>query len=529
MKTNIKRILALALAAACLFTFAACGSSAPAATTAAPAAAPEATAAAAAETPAAAEAKDTLRIRIPDAFSTLDPMGWSLDTDATLCNQVYEPLIRIDDDTNIIPVLATGYEFSEDGMSCVFTLRDGVTFSNGDPMLASDVKFSIERAQNSAYLSGNVSMIGSVEADNDANTVTVFMPAPAPDLLEGITFIHIVSEKFVNENVDENGALGYKTCGTGPYVLSDVEQDVKVCFTANPTYWGEAAKIPNLEFVLIVDDFTALNAFKGGSIDISRFASTSWPEIVSDPNYNTAELATNHVTYFIFNINAEPFNNENLRKAVACAMDRDAMCLFVMEGLAAPTYTVCTPLMTGYAEIQPECTYDLAAAKDYLAKAGYPDGLDIGTIETLAGTYFESAALVLKDQLAAIGITSEVVALEANTLIEHGMTGNFTMLTLGQTNTNDMSWIESYYGASYLGSLNMAGYTTEEMEAKLLAARTCMDPVARVAMYKEILEMADAATAYLPIFNKTLCIAWDANLDYTPSIRRECYAPASWN
>ncbi|MDO4492495.1 MAG: ABC transporter substrate-binding protein [Clostridia bacterium] len=480
----------------------------------------------------ATAADDTLRIRVNDSFATLDPQGWALDTDRMLCRQVYEPLVEYADDTTELFVLASGYTISDDGKSYTFALRSGVNFSNGDPMTASDVKFSIERAKNSAYLSSMMTLIESVVADDAANTVTVTMPTAAPGLIEAMSYVYVVNQDWVEQNADETGALGVKTCGTGAYMLKDFTQDVSVTFEKNPGYWGTPANIANLQFMLVTDENTALTAFQAGELDVAKFSTNSqnWAGIKSNAAFTTAELATNHVTYFVFNMNQAPFNDVRVRQAIACAANREDMILFAMDGFGAPTYSVVTPYMTGYAEIEPSCNYDLDRAAALLAEAGYPNGAGLSfELQTLAGSYFEDCAVALQGALQMLGIDCTVTPLEANTLIGNGMSGSFQMLTIGQSNTYDMNWLSTYYGTESIGALNMAQYSDAAVDEKMAAAAVCTDAEARVAMYKDILTTVDAACAYLPLFNKTLCVAWNANLDYAHSVHQvPNYAVASW-
>ena len=92
-----------------------------------------------------------------------------------------------------------------------------------------------------------------------------------------------------------------------------------------------------------------------------------------------------------------------------------------------------------------------------------------------------------------------------------------------------MSWVSTYYGTEHIGSMNMAGYSNPDVDAKLQEASTCMDPEERVSLYQALLEQLDEECIYVPLFNKTLCIAWNANLNYTPTVRAERFADVSWN
>ena len=513
MNKNLKRVLSLSMAAATLLSCAACGSKG-----------------SDGKTNDGSAEKTELNIRIPDSFSTVDPHNWSLDSDFRLCYQIYEPLYRVDDDTNEIPVLATGYTVSDDGLAYTFQLRDDAVFTNGEKMTADDVKFSIDRARASSYVPGDyVTTVSSVDADNEANTVTVNLSKPTPGLIEGLSYVLIVNQKFVEENQDENGLLGFNACGTGPYMMKDHVQDVSVTMEANPEYRDGEPAIKTLNFKLVTDENTALTAFQAGELDISRFNTANWDVLKDNDAYKTEELTANHVSYLVINVNQPPFDNVLVRQAIACALNKDDIITMSIDGLATPADTLVTPMMVGYGEITPAYTYDVDRAKELLAEAGYPDGLDIGEIQALSGTYFEDMALVAQQELAEVGITCTVSGLEANTLISNCMTGSFGMATMGQTNSYDMSWLSTYYASENIGSLNMSMYSNPDIDAKLAEANTCMDPEKRIALYQEILTTVDTDCPYIPLFNKTLCMAWSSDLSYTPTVRMESYANCSWN
>lgn len=474
-------------------------------------------------------AKDVLNLRIADAFSTLDPQGWSLDSDFRMCYQIYEPLYRVDDKTNQIPVLAESYDISDDELSYVFHLRDDVTFTNGEKLTATDVQYSIERAKNSSYLQSNVETVDTVDADDAANTVTVHVTKPTPGLIEGLSFVLIVNKKFAEENKDENGMLGFKTCGTGPYMLKEYTPDVSVTMEANPNYRGGVPAIKELKFFLIADENTALTAFQAGELDIATFSNTSnWETLKSNPNFKTDELTTNHVTYMIMNTEKAPFDNPLVREAISYAVNRDDIIAMAMNGMATPTYELVTPMMVGYPETEPAYQYDPEKAKELLKEAGYPNGLDIGEIQTLSGSFFEDVAVVVQQQLAAVGITSSISSLEANTLISNAMGGNIGMAAMGQSNTYDMSWLSTYYSTDNIGSMNMARYSNPEVDQMLEAANTEMDPQKRISLYGDILKKVDKEAIYIPLFNRKSCVAWAANLNYTPSVRTATYADCSF-
>ncbi len=219
-----------------------------------------------------------LNLRIGDAFSTVDPHNLSLNADISLSRQIYEPLYWINDEGEEIPMLATQYSVSEDGLTWTFTLRDGVTFHNGDPLKASDVVYSYERCFDNAYMQEKVEAIDSVTAPDDS-TVEFHLKYQFSPLMEKIASIGIVSESFAEANKDEQGFLGFNACGTGAYTVKEAIQDVSITLEAYPDYWDGEAPIKTLNFELITDDTTAITAFEAGEIDAMNIPSANWQQI----------------------------------------------------------------------------------------------------------------------------------------------------------------------------------------------------------------------------------------------------------
>lgn len=469
--------------------------------------------------------RSDLNIRITDSFSTLDPQYWGLLTEFKLISQIYEPLFRLDSQQNEVPVLASGYELADDGLSIRFTLKDGVYFSNGEELSASDVKYSIERTTGSPYLSGNVSTIASVDADDELNTVTIYLSAPTPAIVENISWIYIVNEDFVEANKDENGLLGFNVCGTGPYTLGDYTLDSSISLTANPEYRDGAAPIQTLNYFIIQDNSTASNAIQSGELDLAQISPSNIALLKANDGLNTQSIATTHITYLIFNTQQAPFDDALVRQAIASAINREDIIALDIEGMAKLTYTFASPLMVGYADIDPQFPYDPERAKELLAQAGYADGLDLGEVKTIAGTGLME---IVQQQLAQVGISMTIQGEEVNALLSDLMTGNFGMSNMGMTNTYDMSWLANFYHSKNIGFYNLAQYSNDQVDELLTQAATEMDGQKRQALYQEFLEIADTDTPYVSLYNKYSSYAWNSNLNYTPDAKYVLYYDVSW-
>lgn len=475
-----------------------------------------------------ASGRTDLNLRIGDAFSTVDPHNLSLNSDIMLSRQVYEPLYWINDEGEEIPMLATEYSVSEDGLTWTFQLREGVTFQNGDPLTAQDVVYSYERCFDNAYMQEKVEAIDSVTAPDDS-TVEMHLKYQFSPLMEKIAAIGIVSQSFVEANMDDQGLLGFNACGTGAYSVKEAIPDVSITLEAYSGYWGGEAPIKTLNFEQITDETTAVTAFEAGEIDVMSIPSANWTQISESGQYNTDSRPSNHVVYLIFNTEAAPFDNRELRQAIAYAINREDIIAVAADGPADPATSLATSYMLGYTEDHMTYEYDPEKAKELLAEAGYPDGLDIGSMKTMSGSYFEKVMQVVQSQLAEIGITSTIEGMDGNSLVEDCITGNFTLADMGQNLSLDYDFLKTYFNEEYINGLNMARVSDSQIQELFEQGASTTDREERLAIYQEIEDLTQELCAYVPLYNLQTTTAWNKDLNYTPSVTGVLYKDCSWN
>ena len=475
-----------------------------------------------------ASGRTDLNLRISDAFSTVDPHNLSLNSDIMLSRQVYEPLYWINDEGEEIPMLATEYSISEDGLTWTFQLREGVTFQNGDPLTAQDVVYSYERCFDNAYMQEKVEAIDSVTAPDDS-TVEMHLKYQFSPLMEKIAAIGIVSQSFAEANMDDQGLLGFNACGTGAYSVKEAIPDVSITLEAYSGYWGGEAPIKTLNFEQITDETTAVTAFEAGEIDVMSIPSANWAQISESGQYNTDSRPSNHVVYLIFNTEAAPFDNRELRQAIAYAINREDIIAVAADGLADPATSLATSYMLGYTEDHMTYEYDPEKAKELLAEAGYPDGLDIGSMKTMSGSYFEKVMQVVQSQLAEIGITSTIEGMDGNSLVEDCITGNFTLADMGQNLSLDYDFLKTYFNEEYINGLNMARVSDSQIQELFEQGASTTDKEERLAIYQEIEDLTQELCAYVPLYNLQTTTAWNKDLNYTPSVTGVLYKDCSWN
>ncbi|SMG59240.1 peptide/nickel transport system substrate-binding protein [Rhodococcus rhodochrous J3] len=337
----------------------------------------------------------------PAAFSYLTP--------------VYDRLTQmksVDGELELAPMVATEWEFSEDGRAVVFTLREGITFSDGAALDAAAVKATLDHAKNTpgSTVASTLSMIESVEVV-DPTHVKVVANRPAADIpyvLAGVEGSLISPQALDNPDLDINPV------GSGPYVATSVKVGDSATYERREGYWDPAAQLSKTITIQgITDDNARLNALRSGQIDMM---------LAKVSQYNQASKLGSGFGYFAYPIsqvytlnvnNTRPnLDQQAVRQALNFAVDRDGINTSLLDGQCAPNPQPLTPPMNGFLTDPPiEYTYDPDKARTLLAEAG----VENLTIETVVGAGLapqNEIGEALKAQFNEIGVTLEVTPMQ---------------------------------------------------------------------------------------------------------------------
>lgn len=486
--------------------------------------------------PSSGEVRDSVTLATNMVITTIHPF----DMTSLQCNQVrsqiYESFYYYNDATKEFePRVAESYEVSDDGMTYTFHLRKGVKFHNGDEMKASDVVYSVENALTAPSLATYVAAIeGAVEVDD--YTVNINLKNPSAPFMMNLTNLYIVSEKACEEAGD---ALGNSAvaCGTGPFAVKEYNPDVQIVLEAFEDYYLGAAAIKTVTFKPITDASTGLVAFENGELDFYNVPTSDWEAISSSGKYNTELVAANHISYINVNYTGV-LADKNVRLAIAHCVDKAAMNMAAYDGLAveAPGM-ISSKYVVGAPEDPIVYDYNIEKAKEYLAKAGYPNGLDVGSILTMAGTYYEKIALVLQSCLAEAGITCTLDSMEQAAALAQMATGDFDILTSGYSCQFDYDFWKVMTHTSAddgmfvkLGRADESlGLKADEIDAAYDAAEVELDADARNDLYKQVDDLLMETGCFLPVFNKTVPYAWNKDLNATNHATYYMVYEWSWN
>jgi peptide/nickel transport system substrate-binding protein len=443
----------------------------------------------------------SLRIALQVEPYTFDPNYYKSMVDLMVDRLMYETLVTFDAEARLIPELATRWE-RVDNLTWRFWLREDVLFHDGTPFTAEAVKISLERAYESPYGYIDKTLFDSVTIESDY-VITINTTAPYPTLLNdlAIAIDAIYSPTAIAQYGDD---IKMHPVGTGPFVFDQYVPKQKVVLKANPAYWGGAPYLDEVVFLPIPDPTTRLLAFEAGDVDV---VIDPLPQVVeqyeASADYTVVKGPNTRIVWLGFNSGSGLFTDKLLRKAVSYAINYPAIIEYVCEGWVRPAVGPVPPeLLTN--PIENGFTYDPVLAKEYLAQAGYPEGLKV-KIWTGEGRYLRDREIAetIATQLAEIGIEAEVTVWEWGAywtaIMEH--TQEMYMIGAGYANASAYSPLKglfstgvpynhgNYSNATFDALISLAGQTldsAEHEEVLLAAMRILMTDVALVPIYNKL-------------------------------------------
>lgn len=519
---KMRSLLALALIAVMLL--AGCGK----AESSAPAAEAPAAEAPAAEAPAAeAPARTDIRLCIASEVTSLDPYNTTASADYQVFLQMYEGMFFLNSDMELEPRVAESYSVAEDGMTYTFNIRKGVKFHNGEELKASDVVFSIERAMASTAMANRTASIESVKAVDDytVEVKTIDVMAAA---LNQIAEIDIMSEAIVTAEGENFGQTAVDA-GTGPYMLDTYDRSTKITMKGFDDYYRGAPAIKDVTFSVMTDSSTSLISFEAGELDLISCPLSSWNNVSANPAYKTELVDTTHISYVALNRSVAPFDNADLRKAIAYAINKEACIIAAYEGLAAEGVCLLNPAVIALAPTDGVAySYDPELAKEYLAKAGYPDGVDIGEFLVYGSGYWPKFAEVIQQSLADVGITVELVTMDTSAVIADMKVGNYTMGTGGMACDREVGYLARFCHSRNIQS-SAVKFGDAWIDEKLDESDRELDATKRAALIKEVNDYVMEDASLLPVFHKTTPYVYNADLNGTFNLNYYFIYNFSWN
>jgi oligopeptide transport system substrate-binding protein len=467
-------------------------------------------------------------INLGDTIRDLDSTTTTDSVSSDVLLNVMEGLYRLDENTQPQPAQAESVDISEDQLTYTFTLRDGIKWSNGDPVTAQDFKYAWLRAINpdtgsqyayiittfvegaAAYNEGSGSESDVAIDAIDDKTLEVKLADPSPFWL-GLTsfFTYLpLQQKFAEQQGDKYAQSSDALLYNGPYLLEQFKPTEGVTLVKNDDYWNASeVDIEKVEGKIVKELDTAVNLYESDELDVVGLEGEYVDEYKDSPEYHTTTFFATF--YMVGNQKEEIFQNLNIRKAIQIGYDRDALVNQILKN-GSPAATGLVPegmdgpgdqtFREAQGPVQPE--YDAAAAKDLFQK-GIDELGENPTIELLA--YDDSTsrdiATFLQSQFEDnLGAKIDVKVQPFDRKLELESNGEFQLSWQGWIGDyNDpMTFLDLFESTS---SFNTQKYSNAEYDKLISQAREELNEDKRMDMLLEaerILVEDDAGTA--PMF-----------------------------
>lgn len=381
-------------------------------------------------------AQDSITIGMQLEPPNLDPTGGAAAAiDEVVYSNIFEGLTRFGADGSVNPGLAESWDISQDGTVWTFALREGVTFHDGTTMDAEDVKFSLDRARAEDSTNAQKALFADITDVSavDAQTVQVTLANPNGNFAFNMAWGDAVI--VAPESADTNATA---PVGTGPFKLGAWVQGDRVEIVANDAYWGNAPALAGATFKFISDPNAAFAAMMSG--DVHAFPVFPAPELLAtfeaDPRFNVIVGSTEGET--ILSTNNAAITDVRVRKAIAHAIDRQAIIDGAMFGYGTPIGTHFAPHNPDYVDLTGNSAYDPDMARALLAEAG-AEGLTLRMMLP-PPSYARRGGEIIASQLRAVGIETEVANVEWAQWLEQVFRGkDFDLTIVSHTEPADIN------------------------------------------------------------------------------------------
>jgi peptide/nickel transport system substrate-binding protein len=468
----------------------------------------------------AGKANDTLVYASDSEPENVSPYHNSAREGVILARNVWDTLIHRDPATGQHqPMLATAWTWI-DPVTLELTIREGVTFHNGDPLTPEDVAFTFNYVltpEAKIVTKGNVDWMKATEVTGP-HTVRIHLKAPFPAALEYLSGPTPILPAAYFKKV---GLAGFSKApvGTGPYRVVAVDSGKGVRMVRNDKYWPGSPigrpKIGKLEFRVIPDGDSRMAELMTGGVDwIWRVPSDQAEQLKQDPALTVLSAETMRVGFLQFDVQgrameASPLKDARVRRAIAHAIDRKAMVDNIVRGGARVMNAACFDQFGCTDEGVPAYAYDPAKARALLKEAGYPNGFEIDLSAYRERDYAEAVLGYLR----AVGIKARLNYLRY-AAFRDALRGGKTSIgfqTWGSFSINDVSAFTGIYFRG--GEEDLA--KDPAVIAALQAGDTSTDPAVRKAKYAEALGRIGSEAYALPMFSYPSNYAFSRDLAFT--------------
>jgi len=468
---------------------------------------------------------------------TLDPHLVTDGTSYGIVIEIYSGLVRLGANPSnpFEPDLAESWSVLEDGTVYEFKLRNGLVFSNGDPVTAQDFKWSFERAAHPDTAStvaeeflgdivgiqdivdGNATTAEGIEVV-DERTLRITIDAPKAYFIAKLTY---PTAFVLNKNNVETLGRSWvdEPVSTGPFTLKEYRIGQRIRLARNDNFWDRTAYLDEVVFNLAGG--VAMAMYENDEIDVTGVGLADL-ERVQDPteelNKDLVEVPPNFaVSYVGFNINEAPFDDANFRQALNHSVDKQLIADQVFSNLVKPAYGIIPPGFPGFSAEITGLEFDPELAQDLLNQSAYADPSTrpriVLTVPGTGGSPGLTTEVVADMWRQNLGIEIEIQQVEWATYIQdlhRGRLQAWSGLSWQADYPDPQTFIDVLFRSN--SAINYGGYANSQVDEYVVAAQTEQDATKRVEFYNDAEQIVVSEAAWLPLWwgvdSKALVKPW---------------------
>ena len=465
---------------------------------------------------------------------TLDPALNSAVDGANTIITIFEPLLLINENNEVVGGQAESWEASEDGLTWTFTMRDGLKWSDGTDLNAKDFEYSFKRMANpdtaAPYAETCLGMIDgfdaaqagdtdalNVKASDDGKTLTIVLSYPCSyfDKMAAFATMSPVQQATVEANGDSWCTSADTFVSNGPYMITEWTPSERIVLSKNPNYVGgwDSSKIvsDSITLLLLEDSSASFAAYNSGeAVLIKDVPTDEIPSLTKAEDGGDFYVDTILGTYYVsLNLQRDAFKDAKVRKALSLAIDRDYVANTIMQGTYSTADSIVGPGIVdenGYFHDNGNAPYisadyeaNMAEAKKLLEEAGYPNGEGYPTIEysTNDAGYHVPLAEYLQQAWGDLGITLTINKMEWSSFTPARRAGEYDVARNG--------WVMDYNDPSNMLDLfctsngnNDGKYSNADFDAAVEASKVA-DSAEHFAQLHKAEDILMEDTGCLPI------------------------------
>ena len=481
--------------------------------------------------------------------TSMDPHFQNITTNANVIEHMFEPLVKRDENGKFVPGLAESWSLVN-GLTWELKIRKGAKFSDGSPVTADDVVYSLDRPATIKNSPSSFNVFTKAIINKkimDASTVRLTTGQPSPLLPSDLVSLIIVSKKATEGLASDDFASGKGMVGSGPYKFVKFLRDDRIELERSDTYNGPY-KSPwaTVTIRFISNPATRLAALLAG--DVQAIENVPTPDVArvkADPNLSLITKTSERMVFlFADNRDKSPFMTDKsgavlpknplkdarVRHALSMAINRDAIRERVMEGLSESTENLVVPGSSGFNPALKPVKFDPEGAKKLLAAAGYPNGFGLtvhGPNNRLIND--EKVAQTLAQMFTRVGLDSKVETMPMAVYAPRGAKFEFSVALIAWGGSNDLTsplraLIACEDPSKGMGVVNWSKYCNPKVDELLFKALATMDDPARGKLLVEASSLISNDVALIPLYFQVSAWAVKKGLTYVGRGDERTYA-----